>query len=169
MHIIKPISTLILVLLVFSGCTAGRTAFSKAEKLERDGDLDEALVKYAEVAKANPDVGEYRVRFLLATDAAGKAHYKKAEVFFALKNYDEALREYQSAYAIDPTQLQAKQQADLAQRLSSAQTYYLEGVEFEKNRKPREAVVSYKRALEFQPGNKQAKDSLDRLLLIKKT
>ncbi|HEY5512846.1 MAG TPA: secretin N-terminal domain-containing protein, partial [Geomonas sp.] len=169
MHSIKPISTLVLVSLLFSGCTSGRTAFSKAERLERDGNLDAALVKYAEVATANPEVGEYRARFLTATDAAAKAHFSKGEAFFALGNYDDALREYQSAYAIDPTHLQSKQQAELVQRLKSAQAYYLEGADFEKNRKPREAVAAYKHALEFESGNKEAKEALDRLLLSKKT
>jgi general secretion pathway protein D len=169
MHSIKPICTLILVTLLLSGCTAGRTAFSKAQKLESDGNIDAALVKYAEVATAHPEIGEYRVGYLKATDAAARAHYKKAETFYAQKNYDEALREYQSAYAIDPTQLQAKQQVELLTRLRTAHIYYNEGVEFEKDRKPREAMISYKHALEFEPANKQIKDALERLLLIKRT
>ena len=61
MHSIRPICTLILVTLLLSGCTAGRTAFSKAQKLEAEGNLDAALVKYAEVATKHPEVGEYRV------------------------------------------------------------------------------------------------------------
>jgi len=169
MHSLKPIATLVLVTLLFSGCSAGRTAFSKAEKLEHDGNLDAALVKYAEVATANPEVGEYRVKLLTVTDAAAKAHFKKGEAYFAQKNYDAAFREYQSAFAIDPTHLLAKQQAELVQRLRTAQTYYLEGAEFEKNRKPREAAVAYKQALEFESGNKQARESLDRLLSNKRT
>jgi len=169
MHSIKPICTLTLVTLLFSGCTAGRTAFSKAQKLESEGNIDAALIKYAEVATAHPEVGEYRVGFLKATDAAARAHFKKAEAFFAQKNYAEALREYQSAYAIDPTQVLARQQAELLTKLKTAQTYFLEGVEFEKDRKPREAMVAYKHALEFDPGNKQLKEALERLLATKRT
>ena len=168
MHSKKAISILMLVPLLFSGCTAGRTAFSKAEKLERDGNLDAALVKYAEVATANPEVGEYRVRLLSATDNAARAHFKKANAFFALKNYDDALREYQTAYAIDPTQVQARMQAELVQKLRNAGTYNQEGLEFEKNHKPREAMTAYQHALEFDPGNKQVKEALDRLLAGKK-
>ena len=165
---IRAISILMLVTLVFSGCTAGRTAFNKAEKLERDGNLDAALVKYAEVAAANPDVGEYRVKFLNVTDAAAKAHHRKGEAFFALQRYDDALREYQSAYAIDPTQIQARVQSELVLKLRNAQVYYLEGVEFEKNRKPREAMLAYQHALEFEPGSKQVKEALDRLISNKR-
>ena len=168
MHRLRSISTLMLVALAISGCSAGRTAFSNAEKLERSGNLDGALVKYAEVAAANPDVSEYRVKLLNVTDAAAKAHFRKGEAFFAVKNYDEALREYQSAYAMDPTHLTAKTQADLVLRLRNAQTYYLEGVDFEKNRKPREAMIAYKHALEFDPSDKGIKEALERLIAGKR-
>jgi len=168
MHRLRSISTLMLVTLALSGCTAGRTAFSKAEKLERSGNLDAALMKYAEVAAANPDVGEYRVKLLTVTGAAAKAHFNKGEAFFALKDYDNALREYQSAYAMDPTQFTAKTQAEVALRLRNAQTYYLEGAEFEKNRKPREAMIAYRHALEFDPDNAQIKEGLERILAGKR-
>jgi general secretion pathway protein D len=167
MHSTRPISILMLATLLLTGCTAGRTAFSKAEKLEADGNLDAALVKYAQVSAANPDVGEYRVRFLNATDVAAKMHYKKGDAFFTLKNYDDALREYQSAYAIDPTQVQAKLQADLVLKLRNAQTYFQEAAQFEKDRKPREAMVAYRHGLEFEPTNKEAKEALEKLLVTK--
>ncbi len=167
MHSMKAISILMLAPLFFSGCSAGRTSFSKAQKLEREGNLDGALVKYAEVSAANPEVGEYRVRLMSATDAAAKAHFKKGNAFFALKNYDDALREYQTAYAIDPTQVQSRLQGELALRLRNARTYLLEGTEFEKSHKPREAMIAYQHALEFEPANKQAKESLAKLVVNK--
>ncbi|BCG48092.1 Predicted secretion system W protein GspD-like [Citrifermentans bremense] len=168
MHRPRPILTLMLVALALSGCTSGRTAFSKAEKLEREGNLDAALVKYAEVSAANPDVGEYRVKLLNITETAARAHFEKGEAFFAKKNYDEALREYQSAYAMDPTHVLAKTQADQVLKLRNAQTYLLEGLDFEKNRKPREAMIAFKHALEFEPENKEAKQGLDRILANKR-
>jgi len=168
MHILRPISILMLVTLLVSGCSAGRTAFSKAQKLESEGNLDAALIKYAEVASAYPEVGEYRLRLLSATDAAAKGHFKKGEAFFALKNYDEALREYQSAYGIDPTLVDAKTRAELALKLRNAQTYYLEGAAFEKDRKPREAMLAYQQALQFDPEHKEAREALDQLLINRK-
>lgn len=168
MHRPRPILTLMLVALALSGCTSGRTAFSKAEKLEREGNLDAALVKYAEVAAANPDIGEYRVKLLNVTETAARAHFKKGEEFFAKKNYDEALREFQSAYAMDPTNVLAKNQADQVLKLRNAQTYLQEGLDFEKNRKPREAMIAFKHALEFDPSNKEAKEGLDRIIANKR-
>jgi general secretion pathway protein D len=168
MHSQKAISILVLLPLLLFGCSAGRTGFGKAEQLERDGNLDAALVKYSEVAAANPNVGEYRVRLLSVTEAAAKAHFKKGNAFFAQKSYDDALREYQTAYGLDPTNVQAKLQADLVLKLRNAQTYAQEGAEFEKNRKPREAMVAYQHALEFEPTNKQTRDALNRLIAGKR-
>jgi len=164
----KAIYILALASLLFSGCSAGRTAFGKAEKLEREGNLDAALVKYAEVAAANPEVGEYRVRLLSITDSAAKAHYRKGAAFLALKNYDDALREFQTAYAIDPTQNQYRLQAEQVLKVRNALTYLQEGEEFEKTRKPREALIAYQHALDFEPANKQAKEALVRLVASKR-
>ncbi|QWV92251.1 tetratricopeptide repeat protein [Geomonas oryzisoli] len=168
MHRLRSISTLMLLTVALSGCAGGRTAFSKAEQLEREGDLDAALVKYAEVAAKHPEVGEYRVKLLNVTQAAGKVHFKKGEAFFEKKNYDEALREFQTAYAMDPTYIEAKTRADQTIKLRNAQTYLQEGADFERDHKLREAMTSYQHVLQFEPGNKAAKEGLDRILAGKK-
>ncbi|GFO56172.1 type II secretion system protein [Geomonas sp. Red276] len=167
MHVMKPICTLLLVALTLTGCTAGRSAFNKGERLEAAGDLDGALVKYTEVATAHPEVGEYRVKLLNTVSAASKKHFSKGEAFFAVKNYSDAVREYETAYAIDPTYAQAKLQAGLAQKLGNAALYVQEAAQFEKDRKPREALVSYRHALEFDPNSSQAKEGINRLTSLK--
>ncbi|GAB7027275.1 secretin N-terminal domain-containing protein [Geotalea toluenoxydans] len=168
MHPIKQLPTIILGLAILAGCAGGRSALSNAEKLEREGRLDEAVLKYAEVSGANPDVGEYRVRFLQASAAAAKKHMKKGEEFLAADKYDEALREYQTAFALDPSLQQAKQQSDLVIRLRNSLVYLKEGEEFEKSRKPKEAIRSYQKALEFNQKNEAAKNAVERLLKSKK-
>ncbi|GFO65180.1 tetratricopeptide repeat protein [Geomonas paludis] len=168
MHRLRSISTLMLLTVALSGCAAGRTAFSKAEQLEREGNLDAAVVKYAEVASKHPEVGEYRVKLINVTQAAGKVHFRKGEAFFEKKNYDEALREFQTAYAMDPTYVEAKSRADHTLKLRNAQTYLLEGADFEKDHKLREAMTAYQHVLQFEPGNKAAREGLDRILAGKK-
>ncbi|WP_350339182.1 cohesin domain-containing protein [Geomonas sp. Red32] len=163
----KPICTLLLVALTLTGCTAGRSAFNKGERLEAAGDLDGALVKYTEVATAYPEVGEYRVRLLNTVSAASKKHFRKGEAFFAVKSYSEAVKEYETAFAIDPTYVQARLQAELSQKLANAAVYVQEAAQFEKDRKPREAMVSYRHALEFDPNSSQAKEGISRLTSLK--
>lgn len=168
MHRLRSISTLMLLTLALTGCAAGRTAFSKAEQLEREGNLDAALVKYAQVASAHPENGEYRVKLMTVTAAAARVHFKKGEEFFDKKNYDEAVREFQSAYAMDPTYVEARTRGDYALKLRNAQTYAQEGSDFERDHKPREAMIAYKHALQFDPENKTAREGLDRILAGKK-
>ena len=168
MHYIKHIATILFCLVIVSGCAGGRSAFSKAEKLEREGRLDEAVLKYAEVASANPDVGEYRTKFLNVSEAAARNHLKKGDDFFVVKNYEDALREYQTAFALDSSLDRAKQKGDLVVKLRTALVYYQEGEEFEKNRKLKEALQSYQKSLEFDRDNKPAKDAVERLIKSKR-
>jgi general secretion pathway protein D len=164
----KSIFYLMLLLLILTGCAGGRSAFSKAEKLEREGNLDEALVKYAEVTTANPDIGEYRLKFLKVCEAAAISHYKKGEKFLADKNYDEALREFQTSYGMDPSHDIARQQSEKVLKLRNSVLLYQEGEEFEKNRKPREALNSFQKALDADPNNTGAKEALERLIKSKR-
>lgn len=169
MHHINQAFSILLCLTFLAGCAGGRSAFSTAEKLERDGRLDEAVLKYAEVSSANPEVGEYRVKFLNASAAAAQKHQKKGDEFLAAKKYDDALREYQTAFALDSSLEQARQQGDLVIKLRNSQVYFKEGEDFEKNRKLKEALRSYQKALEFDQHNAAAKEAVERLLKNKKT
>lgn len=155
---------LLCCLIVFAGCSSGRTAFNKAESLEREGRLDEALVKYAEASMVNPDIKEYRMRFLKISEESARIHLKAADGFLADKDYDNAIREYQTALSLNPTLERAKQQSDMALKLRNSSLFYTEGANYEKNRKMAEAFRSYKKAVELNPDNKEAADSLKKLL-----
>ncbi len=154
---------------LIAGCAAGRTAIGKGEMLERQGRLDEAVLKYAEAAAANPNQGEYRLRFLKVSVDAARAHAKKGDEFLAQKNFDEAIREYQSAVALDPSFDKAKQQSDLLIKLRNAQVFFLEGVSLEKDNKPREALRAYQKAISIDSGHNGAKEGIERLLKTRKT
>ncbi|GFE58752.1 cohesin domain-containing protein [Geobacter sp. AOG1] len=164
MQLLRKICLLCCLLSLVGGCAAGRSAFVKGEELEQQGKLDDALLKYAEAATANPSVSEYRVRFLKAGVEAAKKHQKSGDAFLALKNYDEALREFQTAFTLDPSLQIARQQADHVLKLRSSHVYYLEGDELEKGHKVREALRSYQRAVDLDADNKEARDGVERLL-----
>jgi general secretion pathway protein D len=149
---------------MLAGCSSGRTAFDKAETLEREGRLDEALVKYAEATMVNPDIKEYRLRFLKISEESARIHIKAADSYLADKDYDNAIREYQTALALNPTMERAKQQTELAVKLRNSSLFYIEGVNFEKKHKMSDAFRSYKKAVELNPANKEAAESLKKLL-----
>jgi len=163
MRFINKLSILILAMTVLGGCASGRTAYDKGQKFESSGDLDQAVIKYAEASTANPEISEYRLRFLKACSAAAQIHMAKGNNFAAVKNYGDALREYQTAFALEPSLESAKQHAEKVNNLLSSQLFFKEGEEFENNRKIREALRSYKKALDIDPANKEAKESIERI------
>jgi general secretion pathway protein D len=168
MQFMTKITVIICVLPLLAGCGAGLSAFNKAQKLEKQRNLDEAVIRYAEAAAENPDVGEYRVRFLKVSEEAARVHFKKGEGYLAEKKYDDALREFQTAYALSPSYERAAQMTEQAQKLRNSLIYFKEGEEFEKNRKIREAFRAYQKALEYDPDNGDAQDAVDRLLKNRK-
>ena len=154
---------------MLAGCAGGLTTFNQAQKLESQGKLDEAVLKYAEIAAAHPDVSDYRVRFLKASEQAARVHFKKGEEYLAAQKYDDALREYQTAFTLDPSLERASQMIDKATKLRNSSGFLKEGEEFEKTRKMREALTAYKKALEFDPGNSEAKEAVERLIKSRKS
>ena len=135
MRLLKSFVVLICSLALLGGCASGRTAFDKGQKLEGEGDLDHAVLKYAEAAAANPESSEYRLQFLKASADAAKAHLVKGEKAFSAGRYDEALKEYQTAYGLDPTLETAKQQSEASRKLLISQAVLRTGRNSKKTRK----------------------------------
>ncbi len=163
MQFLKKLSILAFLLTVLGGCASGRTAFNKGQKFELTGDLDQAVIKYAEAATVNPEISEYRLRFLKACSEAARMHMVKGDDFADAENYSEALREYQTAFTLDPSLDIARQHADKVNKLLNSQTLFKEGEEFEKDNKTREALRSYQKALESDPDNEEAKEAIARI------
>lgn len=155
-------------ILALTACATGRTSFDKGQQLERSGKYDEAVLKYAEAVSNNPEMGEYRLSFLKASEQAARVHLKSGDELLATKRYDEAYLEYQKAMVLDPSQDRAKQQVELLKKYKNSQMLFNEGVAFEKENKTREAVRSYQKSLNLNSSNKDSVDALERLLKSRK-
>jgi len=164
-----PYMLIALLTLLLTACSAGRSAFNKAERLEREGKFDEAVLKYSEALSKAPDVGEYRLRFLAASEKAAQEHLKKGKELFDAKRYDEAHREFQTALGLDPSLSLAKQLSEKARNLSDAVMFYTEGETLERENKPREAIRSYRRALQLDPENTRYRSAVERLENVRNT
>jgi general secretion pathway protein D len=166
---IVPKIALLLMFALLAACATGRTSFDKARQLERSGNYDEAVKKYAEAVSNNPDTSEYRLAFLKATENAAKVHLKSGEELLGAKRYDEAYLEFQTATAMDPGLDRARQEGEIAQKYKNSKQLYDEGAAFEKENKTRESVRVYQKAVNLNPSNKEAADALERLLKTKRT
>ncbi|KAB0669321.1 type II secretion system protein [Oryzomonas sagensis] len=151
-----------------SGCTGGRQAFSTGERFETEGRYEEAMYSYAEAFRKEPEVGEYRVRFLSARQKAAEKHYKNGLEQSARGDYAAALEAFQSAYGLDPGQAVYKQQAEAAGRMKEAQAAFLEGVDFEKSNKFKEASRAFTQAVSLRPDNKEYQAALRRVAGMRK-
>jgi general secretion pathway protein D len=165
---IVPKIALLLMLALLAACATGRTSFDKARQLERSGNYDEAVKKYAEAVSNNPDTSEYRLAFLKATEKAAIVHLKRGEELLGANRYDEAYLEFQTAIAMDPGLDKARQQGEIAQKFKNSKQLYDEGAAFEKENKTRESVRVYQKAVNLNPSNKEAADALERLLKTKR-
>ncbi|NJD91602.1 MAG: type II secretion system protein, partial [Geobacter sp.] len=154
----------IFALFALCACATGRTAFDKAQQLEKKGKYEEALQKYAEAVANNPDDGEYRMAFLKAGEKAAKINMKAADDHFAAKRFDQAFAAYQKALAMDPSLEKAKQQGELIQKMRSSMKIFAEAQAFEKENKQREAVRAYQKARNIYASNREAAEALERIL-----
>ncbi len=156
-------------LFFLGGCTAGHSLYSRGEELAAAGSLDEAVLKYADALKKNPESIEYRMAFLNTSEKAAQVHMKKANGLYDEGEFDGALREYLSAQALNPSLKLATQRIQLLTKLRDSDLYLKEGRDYEKNNKQKEAYRSYKQALSIYPDNREAKASYDRLRQSKRT
>ncbi len=167
MKIVRNIA-LLLMLALLAACATGRTSFDKAAQLERSGKYDEAVKKYAEAVTNNPDISEYRVAFLKASEHAAKFHLSRGEELLSANRYEEAFLEFQTAMAMEPGLDKARQQGEIAQKYLNSKQSYDEGAAFEKENKIKESVRAYQKAVNLNPSNKEAVAALDRLLKTKR-
>ena len=121
---IVPKIALLLLFALLAACATGRTSFDKARQLERTGNFDEAVKKYAEAVSNNPDTSEYRLAFLKATGNAALVHFNRGEELLGAKNFDEAYLEFQAAMAMDPGLDKARQQGEIALKYRNSKQLY---------------------------------------------
>jgi general secretion pathway protein D len=145
-----------------SGCAAGRS-FSTGEQLEAEGKYEEAMLSYAEAYRVAPDVPEYRLRFLNARDRAADSRYAKGMRELSSNDYSAALIDFQVATGLDPSKEIYKQLIESTARKKDALQSFREGMEFEKDNKPKYANLSYDRAIELDPENSDYRAARDRV------
>jgi len=144
------------------GCAAGRS-FDTGQSLEDQGKYEEAMLSYADAFRAEPEVLEYRAKFLNARDKAASIRYAKGREEFNRGDYSAAMTDFQVAHVLDPSKDIYKQQVEITTRKRDAQQVFNEGLQFERDNKPKFAKLAYERALVLDPEESAYKVARDRV------
>lgn len=150
---------LLLTALALTACSAARSNFNEARDLEEQGMYEEAMYRYAEAFRIDPDMSESRLRFLAVRQLAALKREKRGDELSAAEKHAEAAAAYQAAAGIDGSEPRYAAKAAAATRLRDAATAWQEGVNFKKANKLREAAAAFDRAMELAPENAAYKAS----------
>ncbi len=91
-----------LVALLAAGCSS-YGAYRQAQLAEQQENWDEAVLRYIEAVRHDPDNIQYKASLLRAKVQAGQSHVKKAKEFRDAGVLERALLEYRQAIELDPS------------------------------------------------------------------
>lgn len=151
------------MVLILSGCSAGRSSFEKGLELERQGQFEAAMHQYAEALKSGPDTPEYRFKLLSVRSTAAQERGRKGDARLAAADYTGAAVEYQAAAMLDPGIARYGELAVRAAEQQNARTAWQEGVEAERLGKSAEAARLFTEALAMDAGNPQYQAAVERV------
>ncbi|MDR3764502.1 MAG: cohesin domain-containing protein [Acidobacteriota bacterium] len=113
---------LLLVLLGVSSAAAesAKSLYSKGQKAEARQDYETAYQYFKQAYDKAPERTEYRSSFERNRFMAGSSHVHKGQLLLEDGKLDEALKEFQTAFKVDPSSAIAKQEIQHTQRLIEA-------------------------------------------------
>jgi len=159
--LIKPrVLAVLAACMILAGCS-GNLAFNKGDKYAVEGDWDKAVMEYRKALQVDPENITFKTRLLKATDQAAMAHIERAAYYIKQKNGAAALYEAQRASALEPTNDRARQQVGEAMNLKEAEAHVASGQGYLAAGRPNEALAEFQAALDIDPDNVQAKESVE--------
>lgn len=158
-----------LVLMTLAACSAARSNYNEARDFEEQGLYEEAMYRYAEAFRIDPEAVEYRLRFLAVRRLAALKREKQGDELTAADKHAEAAAAYQAAAGIDGSEPRYAVKAATAIRLRDAGIAWQEGVNFKKTNKLREAAAAFDRAIELAPDNAAYKASAQWIDALRKS
>ena len=168
MKLLSQLCILTFLIPAVIGCSAAKKNFSEGSELEKAGQYEEAMFKYAEAFRHDPSSPEYRMKYLNTRQTAASSRASRGDKLFSDGKYADALAEFQTASGLDPNDHRYSQKMQSATSYMSAELAYSEGLRLEKESKPREASTAYERALELTPDNLEYQKALIRVTEQKK-
>jgi general secretion pathway protein D len=108
------------VALVLAGCHKGPQAYQNAAKTETVPSYDESVRNSSQALKQNPQDARYKLKDYQVRFEASQLHVKRGIDFLGQQQNQQALAEFQTALAIDPSSMVARQEIEYTQRLLAA-------------------------------------------------
>ncbi|MEM1205772.1 MAG: secretin N-terminal domain-containing protein [Acidobacteriota bacterium] len=98
----RLLPALLLATLFQAGC-ATQAIYRQAQEAEQAGDWDEAVVKYMEAVRENPDNIAYRAALMRSKVQAAQDHVRRGKQFREAGVLERAMFEYRQAVELDPS------------------------------------------------------------------
>lgn len=139
------------------GC-AGKTPFSEAQVLSLSGDLDAAVAKYAEAAKADPENEEYRIALISAREKAALMHIDLGRKRVAEGDLGGGSGDFRRAIDLDPSNETALRELKEVSRMVRATDLTREAENLFYQGKYQQARERLEEALSLNPKERKAQE-----------
>src|SRR3990167_1341418 len=133
-----------LLFTVLTGC-AGKLAYERGDSFANEGKWDQAVIAFTEASQKDPENLEYNIRLIMAKERASEYHYQKATDARQRDKLDDAMREFQLAVALNPSNSVADLELKKAIKTKESRSRYELGLELEKQGKFTDAIIELDR------------------------
>jgi len=160
---VKSVLRLIVFLMFLSAAGCAPKALLQGDEFASRGEWDEAVLRYAEIYRDEPENLDYRIKYTKARFEAAQIHFSRGEESLKKGAHEAAIMEYQAALMLDPSLDKARASVDKTKRLMDSLYYYGKGAEALKRGDEKEAKSAFKKSLVLNPGNSVAASELEKL------
>src|SRR5215831_19132154 len=108
------------VMFLLAGCHKAPQAFHDGAKAETAQNYDEAQKGYNDALRQHPNDARYKLKDYQMRFEASQQHVKRGIAFLEQQQNQQALAEFETALAINPSSMVANQEVEYTQRLIAA-------------------------------------------------
>jgi len=168
MKIMTRLALVLILVVSLAGCAAQR-AFNSGEEYTRQGLYDEAVFEYAQAVDKNPDSNKYRMKLFAARNRAALRHLGNARNLRDKGQLQEALVEFNQAYALDRSLETANQEMTEVREFLRADALVAEGEKFIQQRRLVQAKNVLDEALLLNPAQPKAHELITQIKRLNMT
>ena len=147
---------------LFQGCVANNADRINPQQFIEENNFDGAVQYYTKAIQESPKDLDLRLKLHDAKQKASMMHMRKGQELISKKYFREAIEELQISIAFYSSNHRAIELVDNAKRMKESFYYTQKGNKQVKTGNFDNAKKSFQKAIELDPGNEEAKASLDK-------